>query len=79
MCRPGPWPCCCPPTLDVFGFSTLACREKYDRLLELHRHLPVKVWFPMAGFWRDYVGVPIPPAGEAALQLGTACLRHPVP
>lgn len=36
--------------------NVLSCREKYDRLLDLPQHLPVRVLMPMTGFWRDWVG-----------------------
>lgn len=68
LCNPRAMRCLAVLNLIVHPLSRAGphpnpCREKYDRLLALPRHLPIRVLFPMTGFWRDFMGGAIPPEG----------------
>ncbi len=51
-----------------------ARRERFDRLLDLPKHLPIRVFFPGQGFWRDYVGDTVVEPGAALLKRSAAHL-----
>ncbi|KAI7846174.1 hypothetical protein COHA_000344 [Chlorella ohadii] len=46
-------------------------RERFDRLLDLPKHLPIRVFFPGQGFWRDYVGDTVVEPGNPISQSDT--------